>query len=65
MKKTYIILLNNNYLLFVTTPPKKKGNYLAGVRLFETKESTTCAEINAWKESKYTHDAIKEVTDWE
>jgi hypothetical protein len=65
MKKTYIILLQNNYLLLLSKKPKKKGNYLTGVRLFETSESTSAKDMCEWTENKFKSASIKEVENWE
>lgn len=65
MKTTYFILLQNNYLLPVAKKPVKKGNYLAGVRLFETSVDTTCADVCQWVASKHNLKMFKEIEDWE
>ena len=64
-KKTFIILLKNKYLLFTTKKPTKKGNYLVGVRLFETAGKTSCDDIVAWEDAEYSHKNIPEVENWD
>jgi hypothetical protein len=64
MNKNYIILLKNNYLLFFSELPKKQGNYLKGVRIFETDENTTCQEICKWTDGKFKSSKIIEIEDW-
>ena len=65
MKKVYIIVLNNQYLLFSEEKVKKKGNYLQGVKLFETGANISAQDICKWVSGKYTHPEIAEVKDWE
>ena len=60
----YIVLLQNNYLLFFKDKPQKKGSYLAGVKLFQTVETTSALEINKWAQKKHMHPMIKEIVEW-
>lgn len=64
LKKIYFVLLQNNSVIPFSKMPAKAKNYLTGVRLFETNETTTSAELFNWMSNKFNAKELTEVLDW-
>jgi len=65
MENLYIIVLKNKHLIFSNKKPIKRGNYTKEVKLFKTKESTSCKAITDWASNEFTDKRFNEIINWE